>query len=184
MRPDFVRLIDVPSRGSECSSTVGFGARLGRWGAVLNCRAKLLRLGAGFGVARLEDRIPRRLRQRHRNIREPRPTKIWLRPGSAPWITPKKIQPPVSAGYEGLLFPPEQSEKISRHNPSGSRAFQMICLYIVPMGLAAFRENASFSPHHRNLLTEWTFTRSMSWRFEYISSLGLLSGLSSLTGNH
>jgi hypothetical protein len=25
---------------------------------------------------------------------------------------PKKIQPPVSAGYEGLLFPPEQSEKI------------------------------------------------------------------------
>ena len=28
--------------------------------------------------------------------------------------TPKKIQPPVSAGYEGLLFPPEQSEKSSR----------------------------------------------------------------------
>jgi hypothetical protein len=26
-------------------------------------------------------------------------------------IPPKKIQPPVSAGYEGLLFPPEQSEK-------------------------------------------------------------------------
>ena len=24
----------------------------------------------------------------------------------------EKIQPPVSAGYEGLLFPPEQSEKI------------------------------------------------------------------------
>jgi hypothetical protein len=60
----------------------------------------------------------------------------------------------------------------------------MICLYIVPMGLAAFRENASFSPHRRNLLIEWIFTRSTSWRFEYISSLGLLSGLSSLTGNH
>jgi len=26
--------------------------------------------------------------------------------------TLKKIQPPVPAGYEGLLFPPEQSEKI------------------------------------------------------------------------
>jgi hypothetical protein len=32
-----------------------------------------------------------------------------LRPGR---YDPKKIQPPVSAGYEGLLFPPEQSEKI------------------------------------------------------------------------
>jgi hypothetical protein len=26
---------------------------------------------------------------------------------------PKKVQPPVSAGYEGLLFPPEQSVKIN-----------------------------------------------------------------------
>jgi hypothetical protein len=25
---------------------------------------------------------------------------------------PEKVQPPVSAGYEGLLFPPEQSVKI------------------------------------------------------------------------
>jgi len=25
---------------------------------------------------------------------------------------PEKVQPPASAGYEGLLFPPEQSEKI------------------------------------------------------------------------
>jgi hypothetical protein len=32
--------------------------------------------------------------------------------GLQPGHTPKKIQPPVSAGYEGLLFPPEQSEKI------------------------------------------------------------------------
>jgi hypothetical protein len=26
---------------------------------------------------------------------------------------PKKVQPPVSAGYEGLLFPPEQSVKVT-----------------------------------------------------------------------
>jgi hypothetical protein len=60
----------------------------------------------------------------------------------------------------------------------------MICLYIVPLGLVACCENASFSPNHRNLLIEWIFNLSMDWRFEYISSLGLLSGLPSLTGNH
>jgi hypothetical protein len=26
---------------------------------------------------------------------------------------PEKVQPPVSAGYEGLLFPPEQSVKVT-----------------------------------------------------------------------
>jgi hypothetical protein len=63
-------------------------------------------------------------------------------------------------------------------------AFQMICLSIVPIGLATCRENASFSPGRRNLLTEWTFAWSVFWRFEYISSLRLLSGLRSITGNH
>jgi hypothetical protein len=60
----------------------------------------------------------------------------------------------------------------------------MICLSIVPIGLATCRENASFSPIRRNLLIEWTFTCSIFWRFEYISSLRLLSGPLSLTGNH
>jgi hypothetical protein len=27
-------------------------------------------------------------------------------------LSKKKVQPPASAGYEGLLFPPEQSVKI------------------------------------------------------------------------
>jgi hypothetical protein len=60
----------------------------------------------------------------------------------------------------------------------------MICLSIVPIGLATCRENACFSPERRNLLTEWTLTWSVFWRFEYISSLRLLSGMPSLTGNH
>jgi hypothetical protein len=60
----------------------------------------------------------------------------------------------------------------------------MIYLSIVLVGLATSRENASFSPYLRNLLSEWGFTRLQFWLFEYISSLRLLSRLPSLTGNH
>jgi hypothetical protein len=34
----------------------------------------------------------------------------------------------------------------------------MICLSIVPVGLAKSRENASFLPCPRNLFIEWAFT--------------------------
>ena len=35
-------------------------------------------------------------------------------PGGFEMAGVKKVQPPVSAGYEGLLFPPEQSVKIDK----------------------------------------------------------------------
>ena len=45
-------------------------------------------------------------------------------PGEA--LRHKKIQPPVSAGYEGLLFPPEQSEKIAQNTRPVRSSFQTI----------------------------------------------------------
>jgi hypothetical protein len=111
--PDLVRPIDAPSRGPEYRSTDFLPGRIGCKGrAILRSRTECPRLGTGFGVTRRwieyicgfvdvtgdKGASPYQSRPRKR--------------GNAPRRPPKKIQPPVSAGYEGLLFPPEQSEKI------------------------------------------------------------------------
>ena len=100
-------------------------------------------------------------------------------------MTPKKNTAPRIRWIRRAAVPPRTIRKNLRgYTGPGVRVFQMICLSIVPLGLVACCKNASFSPSRRNLLTECIFIRSIFWRFEYISSLGLLSGLLSLTGNH
>ena len=98
--------------------------------------------------------------------------------------TPKKYSPPYPLDTKGCCSPQNNPKNLRCYTGPGFRAFQMICLSIVPVGLATSRENASFSPCLRNLFIEWVFTRSRFWRFEYISSLLLLSPFLSLTGNY
>jgi hypothetical protein len=83
-----------------------FGARIGGFGqAVIRSRTKIPRLGTGFGVSKTLGSTTSAVS-----------FTSWGHEGASPRqsrpSSPKKIQPPVSAGYEGLLFPPEQSEKI------------------------------------------------------------------------
>ena len=73
------------------------GTTKGREGIVERCLASALR--QAFGTTGSE------ARSTVRGVEEPEGPKYDPEPQ-------KKIQPPVSAGYEGLLFPPEQSEKI------------------------------------------------------------------------
>jgi hypothetical protein len=90
--------------------------------------------GIGTSTARLKSGAAKPWGRNHRRRAETRRHPPPLRYGAAPLCivshtlklgrdvglaksgfrptSPKKIQPPVSAGYEGLLFPPEQSEKI------------------------------------------------------------------------
>jgi hypothetical protein len=129
-----------------------------------------------LALARRWDRLPLQFRLHHGAMREPRPAKVVR-------VPPKKYSPPYPLDTKGCCSPQNNPKKSSWYSALGFRPFQMICLSIVPIGLAACCENAPFSPNCCNLLVQWTFAQSISWRFEYISSLGLLSGLPSLTGN-
>jgi hypothetical protein len=84
---------------------------------VIRGRTEYPRLGTGFGVAKRSTGYTCGfvdiIGHKGASLYQSRPRKRGSAPGCKPReISPKKIQPPVSAGYEGLLFPPEQSEKI------------------------------------------------------------------------
>ena len=133
-------------------------------------------------------------------VREPRPTKFAacchsdraaeLKSGSPPKRSafehpPQKNTAPRIRWIRRAAVPPRTIRKnLRRHIASGLRLFQIIYFSIVPLGLVASCKNASFSPERRNVLIKWIFTCSILWRFEYISSLRLLSSLLSVTGSH
>jgi hypothetical protein len=132
-------------------------------------------------------------------VREPRPTKfaacchpIELTSCKAAPLqafgvrtSPKKNTAPRIRWIRRAAVPPRTIRKnLRRHIASGLRLFQIIYFSIVPLGLVASCKNASFSPERRNVLIKWIFTCSILWRFEYISSLRLLSSLLSVTGSH
>jgi hypothetical protein len=63
--PDLARLMDAPSRGSECCSKFGLEATIARrsvGGALIRSRVEYPRLGTGLGVARGWDRTRLQLR--------------------------------------------------------------------------------------------------------------------------
>ena len=100
-------------------------------------------------------------------------------------VTPQKNTAPRIRWIRRAAVPPRTIRKnLRRYSALGFGAFQMICLSIVPIGLAVFRENASFSPDRCNLLSEWIVRVSIFWLFEYISTLRLLYRLPSRTDNH
>ena len=65
----------------------------------------------------------------------------------------KKIQPPASAGYEGLLFPPEQSEKIfSAYWPKSEAISNNLFLYCTARFSCILQEMHVF---RQNVVTYW-----------------------------
>jgi len=69
--------------------------------------------------------------------------------------SPQKNTAPRIRWIRRAAVPPRTIRKnLRRYSAPDFRAFQMICLSIVPIGLVGCRENASFSPDRRNLLTE------------------------------